>query len=494
MVFNGSTSNNGNNRNTAATPAGGRLSVAAASPTSNHHIVVNNETSSLHTGQSMPTTPMVMMNGNIPINYPVSAGNNVQTKLKLLKKRNALKKTLSNLTKTITSSLNSSSQGNMNVNGGNKISAVNQTGTAYRQVHFDREELSKSQNSINHASSSQTNRPISMHFSRNSLAPESNMHKSSETLNDADLVESEAIIDLKLKSASGHFNYNPGNNNKGKSTTNIDLIGSINNKAYGAQIRTKSENELNRFNPTKNDNYYNISSASNNFSMTKPQMPSYSSNLTSLRSNSKPYFTSKALNIDASPQQKLVVQQSRSPSRLDNNFYNSLNIKSSVINRNVKTSRASPTRSGRPSNHNLTSSSNLNFASMNNFNQVNRDQYSEESEYENAELIVSRMNVGSNTAPVSKFKPDEFKITLPGCFNDIVKPGPQYAFDMNLELEQFEPSPYNIMSDPVISEQFRKLYEEDEYFRAIHRKCVEWLVKYVYPELEREKQKERGGK
>lgn len=44
--------------------------------------------------------------------------------------------------------------------------------------------------------------------------------------------------------------------------------------------------------------------------------------------------------------------------------------------------------------------------------------------------------------------------------------------------------PNNIMSDPVIMEQFRKLYEEDEYFQAVHRKCCEWLLRYVIPEME----------
>ena len=37
----------------------------------------------------------------------------------------------------------------------------------------------------------------------------------------------------------------------------------------------------------------------------------------------------------------------------------------------------------------------------------------------------------------------------------------------NLPLELFEASPYNIMTDSVICEQFRKLYEEDEYFQNI---------------------------
>jgi len=48
-----------------------------------------------------------------------------------------------------------------------------------------------------------------------------------------------------------------------------------------------------------------------------------------------------------------------------------------------------------------------------------------------------------------------------------------------------EPNPNNIMSDPVISEQFKKLYEEDEYFQQVHKKCCEWLNKYVFAEMDR---------
>lgn len=49
--------------------------------------------------------------------------------------------------------------------------------------------------------------------------------------------------------------------------------------------------------------------------------------------------------------------------------------------------------------------------------------------------------------------------------------------------------PNNIMSDPVIMEQFRKLYAEDEYFQQVHRKCCEWLLRYVIPEMEAAKDK-----
>lgn len=59
-----------------------------------------------------------------------------------------------------------------------------------------------------------------------------------------------------------------------------------------------------------------------------------------------------------------------------------------------------------------------------------------------------------------------------------------HAMNSNSPLELFDASPYNIMSDPVICEQFRKLYEEDEYFQNVHKKCVEWLNKYVFADYD----------
>ena len=56
------------------------------------------------------------------------------------------------------------------------------------------------------------------------------------------------------------------------------------------------------------------------------------------------------------------------------------------------------------------------------------------------------------------------------------------VLNSNMPLELFQASPYNIMSDPVISEQFKKLYEEDEYFQNVHKKCVDWLKKSVFAE------------
>jgi hypothetical protein len=94
--------------------------------------------------------------------------------------------------------------------------------------------------------------------------------------------------------------------------------------------------------------------------------------------------------------------------------------------------------------------------------------------------------------PVSKKEQtDEFKIVFPNAgatyhtprANNVSKIGHHHFLlnvSSNSPIELCEPSPYNIMSDPVICEQFRKLYEEDEYFQNVHKKCVEWLSKYVF--------------
>jgi hypothetical protein len=39
--------------------------------------------------------------------------------------------------------------------------------------------------------------------------------------------------------------------------------------------------------------------------------------------------------------------------------------------------------------------------------------------------------------------------------------------------------PNNIMSNPDVRDQFRRLYVQDEYFQQIDKKCTEWLNKYI---------------
>jgi hypothetical protein len=272
----------------------------------------------------------------------------------------------------------------------------------------------------------------------------------------------------------------------------------------------------------------------------KPQVPSYSYGLTNNNNNTytNSYYSSKALNneqptgatstfnINGEKRAKTATALkqhdpqphiSRSPSRLDNNYNNSLNFSPNSKLNNTTTAR-NKTRSvsGRPlhsptrliyasvtANQNQNANNNYIFSSTN-FNhdmhvkaaaaQAAATKGENDSVYDNMDndLLVSRMlNNVQQTALRPIANRDEFRITAPCATNEIIRPSVAQQLDMNLEVELFEPSPYNIMSDPIISEQFKKLYEEDEYFRQIHRKCVEWLARYVFPEIEREREKSR---
>ncbi|CAF0801329.1 unnamed protein product [Brachionus calyciflorus] len=281
-------------------------------------------------------------------------------KLKLLKKRNALKKTLSNVNQqqqTNTSSLSKSHQ-NFDYN--------------YTLITTSKEDF-KSQTSLNNL----TNKAYSMHLSRNSLNnTESNLggsnqniliHKSSETIDELHLSE------LRGKAIN---NLN-GNLNRVRSTPHINNNSNqslIQNSIPVINGRTKSENEL-----------VNLPEAN-----MKPRVKTVTQiGLFNNKTNSK----------------------SRPVSRMD---------KSKTDNSSTSTNKAKESDS---------------------------------------EEIRGGINVKNESSKLN-------------------------GFDMKLGIDGFEPSPYNIMSDPVISEQFRKLYEEDEYFQQVHRKCCEWLNKYVFPEIE----------
>ena len=168
-----------------------------------------------------------------------SAYNNVQTKLKLLKKRNALKKTLSNLTKTITSSLNASNPNLSSFNSKNNGSK--------KPLHFE----SSSREDLKSLINLSVARPLSVHYSRNSLnkACESNFHKSNENLGEYkdDVVnESEAITDLKLNK-NNNFNNNLFNGlNRVRSTPHINIVSDVNNvKNYAVVNVTPNEYKVN---------------------------------------------------------------------------------------------------------------------------------------------------------------------------------------------------------------------------------------------------------
>jgi hypothetical protein len=285
-------------------------------------------------------------------------------------------------------------------------------------------------------------------------------------------------------------------------------------------VRTKSDNELNKY----KENSYPSSLAIN---MTKAQAaPGYSYGHTnngyfssSKALNNEPTVNSSSFSTNADDRAKAASKQheqapvtSRSPSRLENNTNHSLNmsnvksnLQSTVSGRNQPRATLSPptrlvyanaaaaaaatTQNNTPNGNYTISSTNFNYDVQAAKTQAKAETASVYDNIDN-DLLVSRMlNTVQQGAGRPAERRDEFRISAPGACNEIVRPTAAQLLEMDLEVEAFEPSPYNIMSDPIIAEQFKKLYEEDEYFRQIHRKCVEWLVKYVFPEIEREREK-----
>lgn len=81
---------------------------------------------------------------------------------------------------------------------------------------------------------------------------------------------------------------------------------------------------------------------------------------------------------------------------------------------------------------------------------------------------------------------NDFRIVAPGV-NALQTMSAKAYINDEPNLDYIDPN--NIMSDPVIMEEFRKLYAENEYFQQVHRKCCEWLLKYVIPDMEERKTK-----
>lgn len=342
-------------------------------------------------------------------------------RLKLLKKRNALKKTLSNAANLQSTSPTSKSHQNFE----------------QYQLHSSSKEDFKSQTST---TNNLTNRAFSMHLSRNSLnnIENSNLgsnptipyHKSNETIDELTLNElrqKENKLGINRVRSTPHIMNTPHN--------------SAVNPVYMASTRTKSENEL-----------VNLTEA---FNKLKPKAEYDSS------------------------QEKLNQNSMNNKTLAANNSY--LNRVKTV----AATSSLIPNRTVRPSSRLEALNSNQSKSCTNN----NRQSLVLSKENTNVtELNTSNQNGTVYVSLSKQNKNDDFRIVYPGFHsNEVQKPSAQQIFDMNLAVEAFEPSPYNIMSDPVISEQFRKLYEEDEYFQQVHRKCIEWLNKYVFPEMDNAK-------
>ena len=110
-----------------------------------------------------------------------------------------------------------------------------------------------------------------------------------------------------------------------------------------------------------------------------------------------------------------------------------------------------------------------------------RDKSNESSKISNAVPIVNDEPVEVYYSHKNIKSPGDFKIN----FGVQVETSPKPVVNDEPNLDYIDPN--NIMSDPVIMEQFRKLYEEDEYFQQVHKKCCQWLLRYVIPEMEAQK-------
>jgi hypothetical protein len=223
-------SNSNNNNEMSLTYTSTRMLSGGAAP-SNHQnsnsatTAANGQTYHNHHQQH---NQVDLNNNSIMINQPQQSQQYPSTsnKLKLLKKRNALKKTLSSLAKSAASSTNggnesatlphnSSSSGavvmkNMTNTPAYLANSTNALAAKSRSAHFEsrsREDLSKSHNNLNQSSS----RPLSVHFSRNSLMNQTDgggnsFRKSIETLGDHDgVAEHEELTNLKFSSFNGNL-------------------------------------------------------------------------------------------------------------------------------------------------------------------------------------------------------------------------------------------------------------------------------------------------
>ena len=364
---------------------------------------------------------------------PPSATTIQLNKLKLLKKRNALKKTLSNA-------------------GNNSITATTNLLSSNKDLtnSSSKEDLYKSQNSINFLNNSSVN-SMSRHLSRHSLhnADNSNttnnsymnisqqMRKSNETIDDL------LFNDLKLRDARLKAKNNGSN-----------------------MIKAKSENEL-------TDEFIDHEKL-----MLKPNQIVQIAN-------------DEDQEIDLIIQEKKTQLASSSflnaerPKKLSNEspevrINKAIMANTSYLNR-IKSVNIFQNGNSQENSYNLRQRSSINRLN-NDSTSLNapksgimkRDKSSDSGDMLNKSKYENETNPRSNG--VINDNRVEFKIIYPGMNAEIVKPQNESALDTI--------DPNNIMSDPVISEQFRKLYEEDEYFQAVHRKCSEWLLRYVIPEME----------
>jgi hypothetical protein len=336
---------------------------------------------------------------NMQSTQPNSASNSVPiNKLKLLKKRNAAKKSVSSTATVQTTTLISSSPLG-------RATIENSMNSASKDDF-------KSQISLNNLI---PNRPLSVHLSRTSINNLDNFGSNPHSLHKS----SETIDELGLKEKNNHLRtaFNANNPTRTKSENEI------NNSNYKINVLQASTNNLKRAkskNEIENENKYNKSTVNYGYTnRVKTSFPATNSN-------------SNLNNINSTT--------NRSTNRLENN-------QSRSYNYSAKTN----------------------------------DQPKQQHQHQQENKIIKQKPFQNNDNENYNQDQDFKLIYNSGHHSELMR-------NMNYEdlMQEYpEPNPNNIMSDPVISEQFKKLYEEDEYFQQVHKKCCEWLNKYVFAEMDR---------
>jgi hypothetical protein len=267
------------------------------------------------------------------------------------------------------------------------------------------------------------NRPLSVHLSRTSINNLDNFGSNPHSLHKS----SETIDELGLKEKNIlRTAFNANNPTRTKSENEI------NNSDYKINVLQSSTNNLKRAkskNEIENENKYNKSTINYGYTnRVKTSFPATNSN-TNLNN--------------------LNAITNRSTNRLDNNQSRSYNY-SGKMNDQIKQQQ-----------------------------QQQQQQHHHQPQHENK---FNKPKTYQNNDNDHLNHNNDFKLIYNTGHNSELIRNMNYE---ELMLEYPEPNPNNIMSDPVISEQFRKLYEEDEYFQQVHKKCCEWLNKYVFAEMDR---------
>lgn len=387
--------------------------------------------SAFNNGQSLIITNISNNLTNQNVNSHV---NNQLNKLKLLKKRNALKKTITN----------QSPQPQLQ---GQQTSTTN-----FESFMTSSKDDFKSQNSLN-------NRPLSMNYlSRNSLNNLEQTPLSASNLSGSNqqLKQSSETIDEIMQNETMKLKESQSNLDKVRSTSRgalnvkyLNTNGNINNQAGGMLIN----------NHNKNGSNTNLT----NQTRTKSENELHNLNESTTNPNSRKYFYKNEYDSNQENNNKQDLNSYTA--------YKSLNINNSFINR-MKT-------------NNTNSKSNFNSFQKSNNKSPTPNSRLENGKYNNSSKSYNNKNIAHNEDiddydNVRMMNDKEFRIVYPN-YNPNIS---MRNATNNINSELFEISPYNIMSDPVISEQFRRLYEEDEYFQQVHRKVSEWLNKYVFIEME----------